>query len=268
MLFVGLLASVSACYDDPGTDILLDNVAIIEINEATTAGGLDVSKSYNRVTDGQKIKDSIRVNLVGPQKSAPITVNFTIDPSSTALAGTHYEMITTSTVTIAANSSFGFIYYNVIDDNILPGEIWKLKINLTGSDGSTTISKKYGVFTRSIRTLCAFNRSNFVGTYATLEPGWGTYDNVSIADPTDANAIIVNNFWDFGGVVKYVFNPANTTLTLPTQDVVMGGDTYVVAGGATANYDPCTYSFVVPYTVRLKSTNALQDSNTHTFTKK
>lgn len=268
-MFVGLLAFVSACYDDPGTDILLNNVAVLEINEATTATGLDLSKSYNRITDGKRIKDSIRVNLVGPQRSTPINVTFAIDPASTAVAGTHYAMITTGSVTIPANSSFGFIYFEVIDDNILPGEIWKLKFSLTGNDGNATISSLYGVFTRSIRTLCAFNRANFVGTYSTNEPGYGTYDNTSVADPTDANTIIVNNFWDFGGTVKYVFNPATNAVTVPTQDVVMGGTTYVVAAGATAGtYDACTYSFVVPYTVRLKSTNALQDSNTHTYTKK
>lgn len=100
-MFVGLLAFVSACYDDPGTEILLDNVAVLEINEATTATGLDISKSYSRVTDGNSIKDSIRVNLVGPQRSTPISVSFTIDPSSTAVAGTHYAMITGVVVIIA-----------------------------------------------------------------------------------------------------------------------------------------------------------------------
>lgn len=266
---VGLLALVSACFDDPGTNILLDNVAIIEINEATTGSGLDVSKSYNRVTDGKRIKDSIRVNFVGPQRSTPISVTFTVDPASTAVAGTHYALTTTNSVTIAANKSFGYIYYEVIDDNILPGEIWKLKISLTGNDGNATISSKYGVFTRSIRTLCVFSRANFLGTYSTIEPGYGTYNNTSVADATEPNTIVVNNFWDFGGTVKYLFNPTNNSVTIPTQDVVMGGTTYVVAAGTTAGtFDACTYSFVAPYTVRLKSTNALQDSNTHTYTKK
>lgn len=267
-MFAGLLAFASACFDDPGTDILLDDVAVVEIQEATTATGLDISKSYNRVTDGNNIKDSIRVNLVGPQRGSATNVTFTVDATSTAVAGTHYNLITSGTVTIPANASYGFIYFEVIDDNIAPGEIWKLKFNLTGGDG-VTISSKYGVFTRSIRTLCAFNRANFVGTYDTNEPGYGNYDNVSSADVGDPNAIIVNNFWDFGGTVKYVFNPTTNAVTIPTQDVVMGGVTYVVAAGATpGTYDACTYSFVVPYTVRLKSTNALQDTNTHTYTKK
>lgn len=268
-MFVGLLAFVSACYDDPGTDVLLDNVAVLEINEATTATGLDISKSYNRTTDGKRIKDSIRVNLVGPQRGTPINVTFAIDAASTAVAGTHYALITTGSVTIPANSSFGFIYFEIIDDNILPGEVWKLKFSITGNDGNATVSSKYGVFTRSIRTLCAFNRANFIGTYSTLEPGYGTYDNTSIADPTNANTIIINNFWDAQGSVKYILDPASNKVTLPTQDVVMNdGVTYVVSAGAQGTYDACTYSFVVPYKVNRKSDGALFDSNTHTFTKK
>jgi len=267
-MFVGLLAFVSACYDDPGTDILLDNVAVLEINEATTATGLDISKSYNRVTDGKRIKDSIRVNLVGPQRATPVNVTFAIDPASTAVAGTHYSMITAGSVTIPANSSFGFIYFEVIDDNILPGEIWKLKFSLTGNDGNATVSSLYGVFTRSIRTLCPFSRANFVGTYNTNEPGYGTYDNVVAADPANANGIIISNFWDFGGTVKYVLDPASNKISLPSQDVVMGGVTYVVSAGAQGTYDACSYSFVVPYKVNRKSDGALFDDNTHTFTKK
>ena len=150
-MFVGLLAIVAACYDDPGTDILLDNVSVVEINEATTATGLDISKTYTRTIDGKNLKDSIRVNLVGPQRGTAINVTFEIDAASTAIAGTHYKLITASPVVIPANSSFGFIYFEVIDDNILTTESWKLKFKLIGNDGDATISSKYGVFTRTIR---------------------------------------------------------------------------------------------------------------------
>ena len=269
-LFAGLLAFVSACYDDPGTDILLNNVAVLEINESTTATGLDVSKSYNRVTDGKRIRDSIQVNLVGPQLTTALNVTFTIDATSTAVAGTHYAMLTAGTVVIPVGKSFGKIYFDVIDDNILPGESWKLKVNLTGNDGKATISSKYGVFTRTIRTLCAFNRANFTGIYTTTEPGYSEspYDNTAIADPNNANGIIINNFWDFAGTVKYVLDPASNKINLPTQDVVMGGVTYVVSAGAQGTYDGCTYTFTVPYKVNRKSDGALFDDNTHTYRKK
>jgi len=61
-------------------------------------------------------------------------------------------MITTSPLTIPANSSFAFIYFEVKDDNIAIGETWKLKFGLSGADGGATISSKYGAFTRGLRT--------------------------------------------------------------------------------------------------------------------
>ncbi len=267
LTFLGIVAFTTSCFDDPGTDILLTN-SFVEIQEATTSGGTDIGKAYNRLNDGIGKRDSIRVNLVGKQRSAPISVNFSVDASSTAVAGVHYNLISTSSVSIPANESFGYIYFEVLADNIDVGENWKLKINLTGVDAADVkLSEKYKTFTRTMRIVCAFDRSKFVGTYSVVEPGYGTYSVTSTAD-TDPNSIVIDNFWDFSGVVKYTFNPANNQVTLPTQDVVMGGVTYVVAQGAGAStYKSCEYSFIVPYTVTRKSDSQLQDTNVHTFTK-
>lgn len=267
-LFVAIV--MVSCFEDPGTDFLFEG-SFLEINEATTTAGADVGKAYERLNNGSTKRDSIRINLAGSHRSTPITVNFTIDATSTAVAGVHYNLITTGgSVTIPANESYAYVYFEVLPDNIEPGEVWKLKFNLTGSSQSDIeLSENFKSFTRSIRILCPFIRSNFIGTFSVVEPGYSgsPYTTVASVD-TDANSIVINNFWDFGGVVKYTFNPATTAVTLPTQDVVMDGVTYVVAQGpGNATYDACGLTFVVPYTVRLKSTNALQDTNTHTFTK-
>lgn len=257
-----------SCFDDAGTDILLKGT-FIEIQEATTSAGLSVSKSYERLNDGIAKKDSIRINLVGAQRSTPVTVNFAINSASTAVAGVHYTMVTTGTsVTIPANSSFAYIRFNVIADNIEPGEVWNLRFDLTGVDaGNVTISENYKTFTRQIRTLCPFNRANFLGNYSCVEPGYVGSPYVVVSTPgPDANSITITNFWDFGGVVNYTFNPATNAVTLATQNVVMGGVTYVVSQNGTATYDACEYSFVVPY--RVATTGGVTvETNTHTFTK-
>jgi hypothetical protein len=50
----------------------------------------------------------MRVNLVGAQKSSPQVVTVKLAPNfSTAVAGTHFDLLDTQ-VTIPANSSFGF----------------------------------------------------------------------------------------------------------------------------------------------------------------
>ncbi len=40
------LSVLDACFDDAGTKLLLNNTAEVEIEEAGTSTGLDVSKSY------------------------------------------------------------------------------------------------------------------------------------------------------------------------------------------------------------------------------
>jgi len=267
-LLAAMLVILAACYEDPGTEILFNGTEI-EIQEATTSAGKRVNKAYLRVTDGNSVRDSIRVNLVGAQRSTPVTVNFSIDAEvSTAIEGTHYNLITENSVEIPANSSFGYIYYEVIDDNIEQGEVWLVKFDIT-STTQGQVSVNYGTFTRGLQVLCPFDRANFLGTYNTLEPNYGTYTNVATAHPTIANAINIDNFWDFGGVVRYEFstNSASPTVTLPNQNVTMGGVAYTVSQNGAASYDPCNFSFVVPYRVVRNSDSSVRDTNTHTFTK-
>lgn len=267
ILFCGISAFLVSCFKDPGTDLLLSNVSQVEINEATTSGGANVSKSYNKIPGGPvNVKDSIRVNLVGAQRSTAVNVSFVIDPTSTAVPATHYDMITTSTVVIPAKSSFAFIYFNVHPQVINPGEVFKLKINLTSAD--VPVSVNYGTFTRSIRITCPFLRSSFVGAYNALEPGYGTYSVTMSADPSNANGVINSNFWDAGAVINYVFDPVAAKVTIPLQPFSYGGTNYTVQSGAAASsYDACIGKFIVPYVVKLASSGTTVDTNTHTFTK-
>lgn len=51
---------------------------------------------------------TVRVNLVGAQRSTATDFTYTVNAASTAVAGTHYEALS-GVGTIPANSSFGFI---------------------------------------------------------------------------------------------------------------------------------------------------------------
>jgi hypothetical protein len=267
LIFYSFIFLAISCYDDAGTDILFKDTQI-EINEATLASGLAANKAYLRQNNGIPKKDSLRINLVGAQRSTPTTVDFLIDGSSTAVLNLHYRLITTGSVQIPANSSFGFIYFEVLADNIQLGEVWTMKVNISNPSVGK-VNPNYSSFTRGLQILCPFVRGNFVGTYSTLEPGYGTYVNtaVAITGVGNENSIRINNFWDFGGSVRYDFDPNSATpiVTLPTQNVTMGGQVYVVSQNGAASYLPCSYGFVVPYRVVLNGVT--QDTNVHTFTK-
>ncbi|NOS94322.1 MAG: hypothetical protein HOP30_20605 [Cyclobacteriaceae bacterium] len=255
---------LNSCFSDPGTDIKLTSVSNVEISEATTSAGLDVSKSYDKIPGGPvDIKDSIRVNLVGAQRASATNVSFTIDPTSTAVAGLHYDMISQASISIPAKSSFGYIYFTVHPQVLNPGEVFKLKINLTTAD--VPVSVNFGKFTRSIRISCPFLRASFLGAYKCLEPSYGTYDVNISADAVDPFTVINSNFWDAGASIKYVFT-ANGSVSIPLQTFTAGA-TYTVQSQTGTSYDACIGKFIVPYIVKNATTGATVDINTHTFTK-
>jgi hypothetical protein len=138
------------------------------------------------------------------------------------------------------------------------------------SFGEVTGVEGEGSYTVTIPENTNFWQSHFLGAFDCDEPGYLIYDNHFDADPTDSKSIISDNFWDSGGHVRFTFNPATSTVTIPQQTVTMGGIAYVVysdPGKPAGTYDPCTYSMVVPYIVKRQSTGAILDKNIHTFTK-
>ena len=60
---------------------------------------------------------TVRVNLVGAQRSTVTDFTYTLNAASTAVAGVHYQTLS-GVGTIPANSSFGFITINVINPGV------------------------------------------------------------------------------------------------------------------------------------------------------
>lgn len=154
IIIYGILSiALISCFENSGLDIILDKT-YVEIDEATTVSGLAITKIYARTLNGTGVKDSLRVNLVGAQRDVAVNVTYSIDAASTAVAGTDYSLTTTGgTVTIPPNSSFGYIKFLVLDDNIVPSTTTKnLIVSLTAGGDDVIVSKNYGTFTRRIRT--------------------------------------------------------------------------------------------------------------------
>ena len=252
--------SLNACMDDPGTDIVFGET-FVEINEASLATSNTTTRIYKRTDNGITVKDSLTINLVGAHRSSAISVSYKLSTGGTGVKDTHFK-ITDGTVSIPANASFAKIPFEIIDDVIEPGEIFTFIVELTSAD--VPLSKNYSKVTFRFTTECPFDVNTFVGNYSCQEPGYGgsPYD-VTFTKGT-GNTIVINNFWDFGGVVTYTFS--GSTVTIAQQTVSMGGEPWIVAGSGTFN--TCTGRMIVNYTVDRVSDGLRYDTNTHTFTKK
>ena len=95
------------------------------------AGKLNLT--FLRKNDGQAVPAGIRAMLIAAHKAAPVGYTFEILPTSTAIAGQHYSVGST-TGSIPANSSFGDLPIQILPDNINPGETWTLNIKLVSAD--------------------------------------------------------------------------------------------------------------------------------------
>jgi hypothetical protein len=88
------------------------------------------------------------MNLIGNgngQVSAnDIEVSYTVDPASTATAGTEYSMVdTTGKITIPAGTTFGEFPINVNTGSLNPTQKTELIINLTTSSPGSVVGAQY-----------------------------------------------------------------------------------------------------------------------------
>lgn len=78
---------------------------------------------------------SVEIQLIGRQRDSDLSVSFTVDDSSTAVQGTHYNLPSTS-ATIPANSSETEVGIEVLDNDIDDGDTnYELFLTLQDSEG-------------------------------------------------------------------------------------------------------------------------------------
>lgn len=134
LMLVGATGLLTGCFEDE------DN---------TYQGPLQVEfKPVTRTVNNGAGLQELRVQLIGPQQSQPITVSVSADESSTAQAGVHYNLVDNGQVTIPANSSFGAARVDVLG----APTGGKLVLTLSGDDQMGVIAaENYKQFTLTIR---------------------------------------------------------------------------------------------------------------------
>lgn len=133
-----VVATFASCF--PDNDKSLDGPTVLEFKpivrtvKVTAAAG-----SANGL-----------IQLVGPQQSTPITIPYTVDPTSTAVAGTHYTITNNGTITIAANSSSATLPIAIIAGSTPPTAGVRLIINLGEGTGGIKPNPNFSKYTLTI----------------------------------------------------------------------------------------------------------------------
>jgi hypothetical protein len=218
--------------------------------------------------EGTSAGSSIKLKVVRATpdltESLNVSVSFTAKYASTGADATGTYTAPTS-VTIPAAKSSADLVITSIPNAVIDGDK-VITVTLTNA-GSLNLgypgvagSNKISTVTFKDEDAITFSRSLFLGNYSCDEPGYGVY-SVTFNTDTDPNTIVNSNFWNERRAIKYVLDPVNGTVTIPSQ--VSGSRT--ISSTTTGIFQLCSGKMVVPYKVVIGGSEA--DNNVHTFTK-
>ncbi|HEY0679621.1 MAG TPA: hypothetical protein VGD17_15155 [Chitinophagaceae bacterium] len=129
MVFFILQSCTKDKMDETGT--VYNGSPLIEFAHLT--GTMNRTVAYTTASPAE-MKDSVKIQLIGPQRSTPTTITFEVDAAgTTGTAGVDYVNLTTTgnTAVIPANQSLVWLVFNFIR----PAAGTKtLKLNLVSGD--------------------------------------------------------------------------------------------------------------------------------------
>jgi len=138
LMAAGLILSLSACDVFEQRDRTFDGDPKLEFFPLTE----NVAEPDTTVSAVPGVQIPVEIQLIGPQRDSPLEVNFTVadtvtdpDELAPAVAGTHYELSSTS-VTIPESSSQATFAITLLNDTLdNAGETRQLILNLQTSNG-------------------------------------------------------------------------------------------------------------------------------------
>lgn len=134
-------------FDDP--EHLYDGPPVVEFAPVLPAGNYARTITFTRTATADQ-SSIVRVNYVSEAPSSPVTGTITRVGTSTAIAGTHYNLTGNGTYTIAAGTNSVDIPIQILNAGFAPGQSVTLVLELTPGDGFG-VSTKYKTFTFTLR---------------------------------------------------------------------------------------------------------------------
>lgn len=163
LLAIAVTTIAVSCF--PKDDVLYTGPSIVEFKNYTlgqlsanlttkgvsTAAADAQTDSTRAVRVNLRVTDTVLVQLVGPQRSTDISIDFSVRSTSTAIEGTHFNFRPAGarTVTIPANSSVGYILLDMVPNSVTSGSV-RVQMDLLGSS-SILPSKNYHAFFVTIK---------------------------------------------------------------------------------------------------------------------
>ena len=133
-----IVASFASCF--PDNDKLFDGPTVLEFKPILRTV---------KVTAAAGAANGL-IQLVGPQRSEAITIPYSVDPASTAVAGTHYTLAPGGTITIAPNTSSISLPITITPGSVTATAGVRLIINLGDASGDIKPNPNFSKYTLTI----------------------------------------------------------------------------------------------------------------------
>lgn len=159
-----------------GCDALLDDEVTDFGTGPNFVGFASSAMTLAAVTDGSEYQMEVPLRIIGPTVpglDSEVTVDITVDPSSTAIEGTHFSLPST-TVTLTPSSSQEDVFTGSMPITILTeglvaplDETPVLVLNMTNLSTSenVVINDKRETTSINLAYACPFDINDFAGTY-------------------------------------------------------------------------------------------------------
>lgn len=193
------------------------------------------------------VASGITVDLIGAPQNEAINFSFTVDPSSTAIEGTHFT-VDGSTGTIPANSLSGTVPITILPDNIDVEDNLTLTLNLSSDSGVAPFAETASF---TVQVTCPNTIPlDRTWTITIIEGAFGaasTRNDVTITDAGDGTLLVSDIT---AGVLPALGccdpdEPANIlnicdeiTIARPAMGASFGYETNAAAGFGPGSWNP------------------------------
>lgn len=232
LILMALSLSFTSCLVDD--DVLTD-----AISETPDLVGFTSSTLNALVTEGTGSYDrSATVKVIGPNRASiteDVALTIEVNSASTAIAGIHYDLSTTSVTLTPEGDLTGEVPFTVLSDDssISAPSTFTLILDIVGTSGGNGVipSGRTGSLKINISYLC---NSDLAGDYVTTS---GPFANVTVTELADGvyEHSTLPGLTSGGNAIPFEFSDSCGDITIDT--LVLGGG-YLVQGSGTV--DPTT----------------------------
>lgn len=226
------------------------------------AGFNDSSLNLGSVADGQAYDYTLKMEVKGPtykEMTGDVNVTISVDPSSTAIEGTHFEFDSKSLTLSASNNYLGLLPITMLTEGIIaPLDVAPILILRISDASGTNVVANGKTLKINLNYLCFSNLSgtykvnmHYVRAASGIDQTLNFTDVITETGSGEYRTGLIGHWSqsDLGGEPGFTFLDVCDMISIPQQNLVDLYTNLVEGVSGTSSVDPATGIITMQYTV-------------------